>query len=81
MNIGTGNGTIVSPRRGLVKLSIAQSLGQYVHIQLANVRYTPTSLLNMILEDLLEKKGIYWREELNKFIHLSSGREFASISS
>lgn len=34
----------------------------------------------MISEDLLEHHGIFWRGELEKFIHLDSSQEFASIT-
>lgn len=58
--IGTGNGATNSPGRGFVNLSIRNSLGEFLHVHLTNVRYTPNSLLNMIFEDLLEQRGIYW---------------------
>lgn len=79
LSIGTGNGAAISPGRGTVDLSIQQSSGSFVNIHLVDVRYTPTSLLNMISEDLLEQRGIFWRGETAQFIHLSSGHEFAHV--
>lgn len=51
-----------------------------MQVHLTDIRYTPNSLLNMIFEDLLERRGIFWRGKLKKFIHLGSGKEFASVT-
>lgn len=78
--IGTGNGATISPGRGSIKLSLLQSTGNYLSILLDDVRHTPGSMLNMISEDRLKQRGVYWRGEINTFVHLSSGREFAPVS-
>lgn len=80
ISIGTGNGSMLSPRKGLIYLNIRQSNGKYLPIYLSNVWYTPNSFLSTILEGILELRGVYWRGEISKFIHLSSGIKFAPVN-
>lgn len=78
--IQTGNGSMVSPGYGKVHLELRQSNNSYLLVYLANVRYTPTSSLNTISEELLEKRGISWRSEYQQFRHLATNSEFACIT-
>lgn len=73
--VDTGNGTIISPGRGDVYISFRCSDGTYRPVCLQNVRYSPTSRLNTVSKWLLEQKQVYWRGELNQFVHVPSGVE------
>lgn len=78
--INTGNGCVTSPGKGTVHLLVKRSTGDYKPLSLVNVRYTPSSFLNTISEDILEQHGISWRSERQQFVHLSSGIEFAGVT-
>lgn len=49
-------------------------------ISSVNVQYTPSSFVNTISEDILEQHGVNWRSELQRFIHLPTGTEFATVT-
>lgn len=55
-----GNGSMVSLGHGKVYLELRQSNNTFLPICLANIRYTPSSSLNTISEELSEKCDISW---------------------
>lgn len=77
--INIGNGLITSPGYGTVHLQIKRSCGDYKPLCLVNVRYMPSSYLNTVSEDILEKHDVSWHSEHQKFIHLPSRIEFAVV--
>lgn len=79
LSVNTGNGTITSPGRGEVHLSFRCSDGTYRPIRLLNVHYSPTSRLNIVSEWILEQRQVYWRGELNRFVHLPIGEELFEV--
>jgi hypothetical protein len=78
--INTANGCITSPGYGTVCLTLCLSSGEIKPLKLVNVRHTPSSFLNTISEDLLERNGVSWRSKLQCFVHLPTGTEFASVT-
>jgi hypothetical protein len=77
--INTGNGSVISPGHGTIHLQLCCSQGDTKLLKLANVRYTPSSFLNTVSEDILEQNDVSWRSERQQFVHLPTGEEFASV--
>jgi hypothetical protein len=49
-------------------------------LKLTNARHTPSSFVNTISEDIIEKHGVGWRSDKQHFISLPPGSEFSSVT-
>jgi hypothetical protein len=78
MPVYMGTGYVMPPGYGTVLLSVWKSTGDFQPLKLHNVRYLPHNRVNTISEDLLEWKDVYWQGQIQQFIHMPSGSEFAS---
>lgn len=77
LTINTGAGSVVSPGYGDISLSLLRSDDSVRSINLQQVRYMPTSLLNTMSEHLLELRGVFWHGWQSKFVFQETGEEFA----